>query len=215
MIFKQAFNLKKNGEPDYTCFCRHPELIENYDKAIADTTQTWECHHRLETHNSDGERRSVDLSTKELIALDMYYDRPPEELIFLTKSEHRRLHGLGVGFKNTPHSHKGMHWFNNGKKQVRAYTCPEGFTRGVLEVSKLKASKASKGRKLSKEFRDKIKSTARARSKAYYKCIETGEVKLAYEWRDLGFRDCGLSASTRFGAACKGYHFKKIDESRN
>lgn len=30
-------------------FCREGELtkIENYDKAIADETQTWECHHRL------------------------------------------------------------------------------------------------------------------------------------------------------------------------
>lgn len=28
--------------------------IENYDKAIADTTQTWICHHRLEL-TLDGE----------------------------------------------------------------------------------------------------------------------------------------------------------------
>ena len=26
--------------------CEDPSLIENYDKAIADTTQTWEIHHR-------------------------------------------------------------------------------------------------------------------------------------------------------------------------
>ena len=48
MICEQHFRLKQNGEPFWNCFCRHPELIENYDKAIADKTQTWECHHRME-----------------------------------------------------------------------------------------------------------------------------------------------------------------------
>ena len=27
--------------------CEDPSLIENYDLAIADTTQTWICHHIL------------------------------------------------------------------------------------------------------------------------------------------------------------------------
>lgn len=187
---------------------RFPELVENYDKAVADKEHFWVLHHRLETHTEDGKERLVQMKSRELEVLNLYYDRPPEELIFLTKSEHAKLHRVG---KKQLHAHRSMHWFNNGEKQVRAYTCPEGFTKGVLEVSKLKASKAMKGRKLSKEIRDKRKTTARARSKAYYKCIETDEVKLAYEWRDLGFRDCGLSASTRLGTACKGYHFKRIE----
>ena len=95
MINAQRFRLKKNGEPYCNCFCRNPGFIENYDKAIADTTQTWYCHHRLETHNSDGERRLVDITSEELIALDTYYDRPPEELIFLTAKEHQSLHNTG------------------------------------------------------------------------------------------------------------------------
>ena len=95
MISEWKFKLKKDGMPSQSCYCRTPELIENYDKAIADTTQTWDCHHRLETHNSDGERRLVDISTAELIALGMYYDRPPEELIFLTSAEHHCLHNKG------------------------------------------------------------------------------------------------------------------------
>ena len=74
------------------CFCTEPEKIENYDKAISDTDEIWACHHRLETHNSDGERRLVDLSIKELQALDMYYDRPASELIFIKPSEHSTLH---------------------------------------------------------------------------------------------------------------------------
>ena len=73
MIAKYQFMLKKDGTPYQDCFCRTPELIENYDKAIADTTQTWDCHHRLETHNSDGERLLANVSGSELVALDTYY----------------------------------------------------------------------------------------------------------------------------------------------
>lgn len=81
MINKQAFRLKKNGEPNYRRFCRHPELIENYDKAIADTTQTWEVHHRLESC----------FTQKFLIDMNLYYDVEPEALIFLTPSEHSKI----------------------------------------------------------------------------------------------------------------------------
>lgn len=69
-------------------YCKNIENVENYDKAVADNFKGWHCHHRLETHNSDGERRIVDISQKELIALGMYYDRPADELIFLTSREH-------------------------------------------------------------------------------------------------------------------------------
>lgn len=97
MIDGQHFRIKKNGKPNCNCYCRHPELIENYDKAVADTTQVYEVHHKLETHFSDGiERpRNAQLSKAELVALDMYFDRPPEEFIFLTKAGHRELHNTG------------------------------------------------------------------------------------------------------------------------
>lgn len=81
MICEKMFRLKKNGEPYKGCYCRHPELIENYDKAIADTTQTWEVHHRREEFYSQ----------KELKERGEYFDRPPEELIFLTHKEHCKI----------------------------------------------------------------------------------------------------------------------------
>ena len=40
--------------------CENISLIENYDKAISDEKRLWCCHHRLETHTSEGERRLVD-----------------------------------------------------------------------------------------------------------------------------------------------------------
>lgn len=67
--------------------CTNYTKIENYDKAIADTTQMWHCHHRLEIHED------YTNSVKHLKMMNLYYNRPPEELIFLTSAEHSRLHG--------------------------------------------------------------------------------------------------------------------------
>ena len=126
-------------------FCKEPEKIENYEKAKADDFKNWECHHRLETHNSDGERRLVDITRKELMALDMYYNRPAEELIFLKHSEHQFLHHKGKPRsaetrKKLSEAGKGKniwikctHWYNNGKINIRAKECPEGFVPGIIK----------------------------------------------------------------------------------
>ena len=62
-------------------------LIENYDIAISDTTQTWVCHHRLEIQNG------ISISIKELKEKGLYFHRPANELIFMTEHEHKILHG--------------------------------------------------------------------------------------------------------------------------
>lgn len=138
MISEKMFRLKKNGEPDYRCYCIHPELIENYDKAIADTTQVWEVHHRQEEFYSQ----------KELKERNEYYDVDPEELIFLTKSEHRKIDSAN---KRTSEALKG---------------------RKLSEETKRKMSEACKGKKRSEEHKRKI---GEAHSKKVL-CIETGEV---------------------------------------
>lgn len=76
--------------------CDDITKIENYDKAIS-SNERWDCHHRLETHFSDGTPRPVgaQLSTDELKALDMYYNRPTSELILLPYGDHTRLHLTG------------------------------------------------------------------------------------------------------------------------
>jgi len=74
--------------------CEDISLIENYDEAINDKTQTWVCHHRLETHYPDGTRRinEKDLTRRELIEQKLYFERPAKEFIFLTNSDHAKLH---------------------------------------------------------------------------------------------------------------------------
>ena len=61
--------------------------IKNYELAIADTTQTWHCHHMTETW--------WNCTAKDLIDNECYYNRKACELIFLTHAEHRRLHQKG------------------------------------------------------------------------------------------------------------------------
>lgn len=72
-----------------TCisFCKGDiSLIDNYYIAINDDTQVYDCHHKLEI------QEDKILTRDDLKSLDLYYRRPPEELIFLTHSEHTKLH---------------------------------------------------------------------------------------------------------------------------
>ena len=124
-------------------YCESFTEIENYDKAIADNTQIWPCRHRLETHNSDGERRLVDLTSEELIALDMYYHRPASELIFLTYKEHVLLHNRSLE-----------------PNRKRAETMRG---RKHSEETKRKISEAKKGKKRSEETRRKMSEAKRGK----------------------------------------------------
>lgn len=69
-------------------FCKDDiSKIENYAKAIADPTQTWDLHHRTEIW--------WNCSKKELIENECYYNRKACELIFLTRAEHNIVHHKG------------------------------------------------------------------------------------------------------------------------
>ena len=120
----------------YKQYCKDYENIENYEKAKKDNFKGWECHHRLETHTPDGKRRDADISHKELIALGMYYNRPPEELIFLTIKEHN-------AYK------KGKPTWSKGKQFSEEY--------------RKKIGEGNKGKKLSEETRNKIRASKKGK----------------------------------------------------
>ena len=121
-------------------YCKNYQDIENYEKAKANNFIGWECHHRLETYNSDGERRLVDITREKLIALGMYYNRPASELIFLTISEHRSLH------------QKGKHFSEEHKNKIAESKKGKPFS----EEHKKKLREANKGRKHSEETKKKM-----------------------------------------------------------
>ena len=71
------------------------DLIENYELAKADNFEGWLIHHRLEL-TLDNEFAHT---PEELQRLNMYFDRPPYELIWLKLGEHSALHNCKRGKK--------------------------------------------------------------------------------------------------------------------
>lgn len=130
-------------------FCNEDiSLIENYEKAINDDKQTWDCHHRKETDEG--------LSIKQLNKLGLYLNRPASELIFLTKEEHCRLHHKGKYVseetkRKNSESHKGQIPWNKGKTNI--YT----------EEIKQRMSEAKKGKPKSEETKMKMSEAAKRR----------------------------------------------------
>lgn len=118
----------------FELYCNEIQNVENYEQAKADNFKGWDCHHRLETHTSDGERRLIDLTPKELIALDMYCHRPANELIFMLRKEHTSLHK------------KGRHLTKEQRKKISETL----MRHPVSEENRKKLSEISKGNKYHK-----------------------------------------------------------------
>ena len=130
------------NEKNVKSYCKEDiALIENYDKAIADDSQVWDCHHRNEIKVLPS-GITVICSSKELIENGRYFKCPANELIFLTPSEHNRLHNKGntyrVGKTMTAESRRKMsvakkgNTYNKGKTNSvfgKAFKEHYGITR--------------------------------------------------------------------------------------
>lgn len=103
-----------------------PSLIENYDKAIADTENMWVCHHRLEI-DENGKQR---YSRAELKEKGMYYKRPASELIFLTNAEHIALHMNDEAKEKLRQLHKKL-WKNPKRKRLMREKAQEKREQGL------------------------------------------------------------------------------------
>ena len=106
-----------NEEYAKTYCCEDLRLIENYELAINDHTQTWECHHRREIFPCGR------FSRDDLKKFGLYYNRPASELIFLTPTAHRQLHKKGVQLseehkKAIGEAHKGVPLSEVRKKAI-------------------------------------------------------------------------------------------------
>ena len=148
------------SEESAKSYCKDDiSLIENYDKAISDTTKTWHCHHRRETI----------FSRKDLIEIGEYYNRPACELIFLTKSEHRRLHKLGKNVsaetrKMMSEAHKGKIFSESHKKKISEALKGKHHS----DETRQKLSEANKGKHHSEETRKKISESIKGEKNPMY-----------------------------------------------
>ena len=138
-------------------YCKDYENIENYEKAKADNFKGWHCHHRLETHNSDGERRLVDITQAELIALNMYYHRPAEELIFLTTREHNAIRKVSVETRRKlSESRKGKKHSEESKKKIGAASKGNKYALGCKRSEETKKKMREAKKNMSEETKKKI-----------------------------------------------------------
>lgn len=144
--------------------CEDLSLIENYEAAMNDTTQMYDCHHRWETDRG--------LSREELIFCCEYYYVPADRLIFLTKVEHRRLHHLGKQLSTTTrekiskanrgenHPNFGKHCSPETREKMREARLGKQLSEATKEKIGEKTREAMKGLK----FWNNGKVSVRARS---------------------------------------------------
>ena len=127
--------------------------IENYDKAVADTTQTWHCHHRTEIW--------WNCTAQDLIDNECYYHRKACELIFLTPAEHISLHHKGKSFTDE-HKRKLS---ASMKDKNKGRTSPfKGKSRS--DKIRLKISESMKGKEFTAEHKRKLSEAHKGKRRA-------------------------------------------------
>lgn len=129
--------------------CKEYWKVENYELAKADNFEGWVMHHKLEI-GTDYRNTAHDLKM-----MNLYYNRPPEELIFLTLREHVSLHKKGIklseehrlkcskGRKGKKHSEETKRKISESGKDKHKYWLGKKFT----DEHKLKISLGNKGKK--------------------------------------------------------------------
>lgn len=116
--------------------------IENYELAKADNFKGWHIHHRLEL-TLDGEFAHT---PEDLKRMGMYYNRPYFELIFLTKSEHQRIHAQN-------RSNSSLNKMKSSLS-LRTGELNNFYGKHHSDDTKQKISKANRGRKRTNEFKE-------------------------------------------------------------
>ena len=136
------------SEKSAKSYCKDDiSLIENYDKAVADKSRVWHCHHRRETI----------FSRKDLIEIGEYYNRPACELIFLTLFEHIQLHQLGKNVsEETRQKMSEVHKGRTHSAETRKKLSEANKGKHHSEETRQKMSEANKGRTFSEETRQKM-----------------------------------------------------------
>ena len=127
-------------------YCRDDiSLIENYEQAVSDKTQTWQCHHRAEILPCGR------FSRRDLNKHGLLFNRPANELVFLTQFEHKSLHKNHLGHKHSNETKLRMSLSKRGKTSNR---------KGAhhTEEARKKISIALSGRHLSEEHKSKLKN---------------------------------------------------------
>lgn len=143
------------------CIKEQIHLIENYELAMQDETQTWDCHHRREIDENK--------SKQQLIDANLYYDRPASELIFLTKEEHISLHQKGENniMYGKTHSDDARQKISDTHKGKQL----SAETKAKISASKKGKPGTRKGKHHTDEARQKISESKKGKPKKKYRWV--------------------------------------------
>lgn len=151
MISKKHFN----PNDKWCCYCMTPELIENYNLAIADKEKVWICHHKKEEF----------YTSKELIELKMYFNVPPEDLVFCrSEKEHHKYPHKGV--EKVAECHRGKKHSEETKIKISESNKGKSSPikgKHLSEEHKKNISESSKGKKMSEESKKKMAESKKGR----------------------------------------------------
>lgn len=114
---------KKRLVAKYLKYTYEVEKVENFSTALSENFENWVVHHRK---GEDGTKVS------ELIASDMYYNRPAEELIFLRRGDHKRVHSIKdaeLAYK------KALERIEKAKNVIKAAERTIEYCKNILEKS--------------------------------------------------------------------------------
>lgn len=152
-------------------YCKDFTKIENYSRAVLDTTQTWECHHKMETHylkNDKWIERDECISIEKLIEDNLYYNRPPEELIFLTETDHKSLHmknrAVGPLSEETKRKISETNKIVMQDPVIKAKCGASMRGKHHSEETKKRMSDASKGKPKSEEMKKNLSAAKKGKS---------------------------------------------------
>ncbi len=112
----------------YAFCCEDITKIENYEQAVSDKSESWQCHHRAEVLPCGN------FSANVLKRFGLYWHRPASELIFLTRSQHCTLH----------------------RKNQAPEEKMKRKSRVITKETRERLSKAAMGRSFSEETRKKL-----------------------------------------------------------
>lgn len=70
------------GDKAQSYCCEDISKIYGYKEAIADKENYWDCHHCL----------GLVWTKEQLIEMGLYYNQPADRLMFVTRSQHKKLH---------------------------------------------------------------------------------------------------------------------------
>ena len=120
-------------------YCKEDiSFIENYEEAVNDKNRKWVCHHRVEILPCGV------YSPEDLQKFGLYLKRPACELIFMTRTEHIKLHRkypLKTTRDKMSKSKMGKRHSENTKKKMSE----SHIGKHLSEETKMKISKANAG----------------------------------------------------------------------